>query len=192
VAASEAIVTPAVSGRALPAPPGAAGIDLHKAEREAAIRRLFDGHYPQLVQLAALTGADEDAEDIVEDAFCELYWRWHRLRDPSAALLYLRSVICNLTRMRLRHLQVVRRHRQEPRADADSAESVALLREDQREVIEALERLPGRQREALVLRYWLGLREAEVAHQMGISRGAVKAHTSRAIAGLKPALEAQR
>lgn len=186
-------MTPAVSGRALqPAPPGAAGIDLHKAERETAIRRLFDGHYPQLVRLAVLIGADEDAEDIVEDAFCELHRRWHRLRDPSAALFYLRSVICNRTRMRLRHLQVVRRHRQEPRPDADSAESVALLHEDQREVIAALERLPARQREALVLRYWLGLREAEVAHEMGISRGAVKAHTSRAIAGLKPALEAQR
>jgi RNA polymerase sigma-70 factor (sigma-E family) len=174
------------------AEPGAAGLDLREVEREAAITQLFHRHYAQFVRLAVLVGADEEAEDIVEEAFCALHRRWHKLRDPGAALPYLRSVVCNLARMRLRHMEVVRRHQEEPQPDADSAESVAVLREDQREVVAALRRLPARQREALALRYWLGLHEAEVAHAMGISRGAVKAHTSRGMAGLKRAFEARR
>jgi RNA polymerase sigma-70 factor (sigma-E family) len=175
----------------LPGAPGAAGPELRTVGREAAITRLFHRHYAQLVRLAAFIGAEEEAEDVVDEAFCQLHRRWDELRDPDAAPAYLRSVICNLARMRLRHLEVVHRHHEEPPPDADSAESVAVLREDHRELVAALRRLPARQREALVLRYWLGLHEAEVAHAMGISCGAVKAHTSRGRAGLKRVLEAR-
>ena len=48
----------------------------------------------------------------------------------------------------------------------------------------ALRRLPERQREALVLRYYLDLSEAEIAATMGISRGTVKSATSRALAAV--------
>jgi RNA polymerase sigma factor (sigma-70 family) len=65
-------------------------------------------------------------------------------------------------------------------------------REDQREVVEALANLPERQRQALVLRYWMGLREAEVAAAMGISCGAVKTHTSRGMSALHRSLEGRR
>jgi RNA polymerase sigma factor (sigma-70 family) len=94
--------------------------------------------------------------------------------------------------MRLRHLKVVRGHREPPPGDADSAEVEALLREDQREVVSALRRLPFRQRQALVLRYWLDLREVDVADAMGITPGAVKAHTFRALQTLERHLEARR
>jgi RNA polymerase sigma-70 factor (sigma-E family) len=194
-----------VTGRPVDAPPSAAAtpsaaaanaipaaLDLRDVERETAITQLFDRHHAQLVRLAALMGADHDAEDVVAEAFCELHHRWRKLRDPQAAPAYLRSVVCNLTRMRLRHLQVVRRHHEAPPRNADSAESEAVLREDQREVLAALRTLPQRQREALVLRYWLGLREAEVAASMGISAGAVKSHTSRAMAALNRELEGRR
>ncbi|MFZ5850290.1 MAG: SigE family RNA polymerase sigma factor [Actinomycetota bacterium] len=170
----------------------AAGLDLRDVEREAAITRLFDRHHTQLLRLAALLGADGDAEDIVAEAFCELHRRWGRLRDPDAALPYLRSVLVNLARMRVRHLQVVRRHPESPPPDVGSAEHEAVLREDQREVVAALAALPPRQREALVLRYWLDLREAEVAAAMGISAGAVKAHTARGMATLTRLLEGRR
>jgi RNA polymerase sigma factor (sigma-70 family) len=186
-------VTLALSGRGNPAAqPAAANLDLREIERQAAIAQLFHRNYAQFVRLAVLLGADEDAEDIVEEAFCALHQRWHELRDPGAALPYLRATVHNLTFMRLRHLEVARRHYEELRPDADSAESIAVLREDQREVLAALWRLTARQRQALVLRYWLGLREAEVAHTMGISAGAVKAHTSRGLAGVKRILETQR
>jgi len=168
-----------------PAPAGRpAGVDLRDAERETAITRLFGTHHAQLVRLAVLMGADEDAEDIVADAFCELHRRWARLRDPAAAVPYLRSTVCNLARMRIRHLTVVRRHQEDVPPDVESAESQAVLREDQREVLAALRLLPVRQREALVLRYWLDLREVDVAAAMGISPGAVKAHTFRGMAAL--------
>lgn len=183
---------------AAPAAPGAlvaAGgdaadmeLDLRDLEREAALARLFDRHHTPLVRLAVLLGAD-DAEDIVAEAFYELYRRWRRLRSPEAALPYLRAVVCNLTRMRLRHLQVVRKHAERPPDGVDSPEAEVLLREDQRALVAALKRLPARQREALVLRYWLDLRESEIAASVGISAGAVKSHTSRGMAALTRVME---
>ncbi len=130
------------------------------------------------------------------EAYYQIYRKWRRLKDVAAAEAYLRSTVCNLTRMRIRHLQVARRHEQRPPAPADetvaSAENTALLHDDQRVLIDALQHLPARQREALVLRHWLGLKESEIAAAMGISRGSVKTHTSRGIAALTQAMEARR
>lgn len=161
------------------------------AEREAAIARLFDLYYTPLLRLAALLGAD-DPENIVAEAFYELYRKWRKLRATDSAEAYLRSVVRNLTRMRIRHLQVARRHVDEPVGFDSSAESRALLKDDQRALIAQLGRLPVRQREALVLRYWLGLSEKEIAEEMGISAGSVKTHTSRGLAALTCAMEARR
>jgi RNA polymerase sigma-70 factor (sigma-E family) len=168
------------------------GLDLRDPEREAELTRLFDTQHHQLVRLAALLGAGADAEDVVAEAFCDLYRRWNRLRDPAKAVPYLRAAVCNQVRMRHRHLAVVRRHPEPARPDASSAEQEAVLREDHREVAEALLRLPVRQRQALVLRYWLDLGEREVAEAMGISNGAVKSHTSRGLAALARSLEQRR
>ena len=63
---------------ALPLPSGWSG--LRDLEREAAITALFDRQYPELVRLAVLLGAEHEAEDVVAEAFCELYRRWPRLR----------------------------------------------------------------------------------------------------------------
>ena len=56
-------------------------------------------------------------------------------------------------------------------------------------MIKALRNLPERQREAIVLRYYADLSEADIAATMGISRGAVKSHTARGMAALRAALE---
>ncbi|MFF0371838.1 RNA polymerase sigma factor [Micromonospora sp. NPDC005087] len=173
------------------------GLDIHDVEREAAMIALFDSLHGQLVRLAFLLGADHDAEDLVSEAFCELHRRWYRLRDPAAAPQYLRSIVCNLARMHVRHLQVRRRHAGDelPPGQAsvvDSAESSVLLREGQRAVVAALRQLPVRQREALVLRYWLDLREADIAGAMGISTGAVKSHIFRGMAALATLMGASR
>lgn len=159
-------------------------------ERDRAIAALFAEHRTPMVRLAALLGAD-DPEDIVAEAFYQLFRRWRRLRDPDAAVSYLRSVVCNLTRMRLRHLLVARRHLAQRAADPTTANQSPgeVLPEDQRVLLDALKTLPARQREALVLRYWLDLREAEIADAMGISTGAVKSHTSRGMAALTRVLE---
>ncbi|MFC4468385.1 SigE family RNA polymerase sigma factor [Streptomyces xiangluensis] len=161
-------------------------------EREAALARLFELHYASMLRLAVLLGAD-DPENVVAEAYYQIYRKWRRLRDAEAAEAYLRSTVCNLTRMRIRHLQVARKHVQQPPSEVvASAESTALLRDDQRVLIDALQQLPARQREALVLRHWLGLKESEIAAAMGISPGSVKTHTSRGIAALTQAMEARR
>jgi len=168
------------------------GLDLRDAERETAIARVFDANHAQLVRLAALLGAGHEAEDVVAEAFCQLYRRWTKLRSPDAALAYVRGAVVNLVRMRLRHLQVVRRHDRGwlPPNEITSAESEVLLREDQRALVDALGGLAPRQREVIVLRYWLDLKEVEIAATMGISCGAVKSHTARAMAALSRAMEA--
>ncbi|MFI8850109.1 sigma-70 family RNA polymerase sigma factor [Streptomyces sp. 891-h] len=162
------------------------------AEREAGVARLFELHYTPMLRLAVLLGAD-DPENVVAEAYYQIYRRWRRLRDTAAAEAYLRSTVCNLTRMRIRHLQMARKHAVRPPDEmVASAESTALLRDDQRVLIDTLRQLPTRQREALVLRHWLGLKESEIAAAMGISAGSVKTHTARGIAALTQAMEARK
>ncbi|MGI5467469.1 RNA polymerase sigma factor [Streptomyces sp. CA-132043] len=158
-------------------------LDLTEADRDAAIAHLFEAHYQGLLRLAVLLGSAAEAEDVVAEAYYQLHRRWHRLRTPQAALGYLRSTVCNLSRMRLRHLRVVRRYAQRHvERVVPSAESQVLVRDEHRLVNEALRSLPGRQHQVLVLRYWLNLKEAEIARTLGISTGAVKAHASRGMA----------
>ncbi|WP_237277439.1 SigE family RNA polymerase sigma factor [Streptomyces caniscabiei] len=182
--------SPPVPNPALP--PGALG-DPVDVEREAGVARLFELHYSSMLRLAVLLGAD-DPENVVAEAYYQIYRKWRRLRDAEAAEAYLRSTVCNLTRMRIRHLQVARRHVELPVVEEPvaSAESTALLHDDQRVLIGALQQLPARQREALVLRHWLGLKESEIAAAMGISCGSVKTHTARGLAALTQAMEARR
>jgi RNA polymerase sigma factor (sigma-70 family) len=73
-----------------------------------------------------------------------------------------------------------------------SAEQGAITQLERRAVIAALRSLPARQREAVMLRYYLDLSEEEVAAAMKISRGAVKSHTARAKAALRSVLERER
>ncbi|MDN5859860.1 MAG: sigma-70 family RNA polymerase sigma factor [Pseudonocardia sp.] len=172
----------------------APAVPLDELDREAAVAALFAAAYPSLVRLAVLLGAD-DAEDVVSEAFYQLYRRWDKLRDASAAATFLRSTVVNLTRMRIRHLQVVRRHLASGSAAAGtvvSGEETTVLRDDQQALVDAVRSLPVRQREALVLRYWLDLREREIAEAMGISAGAVKTHVSRGMAALARVLEERR
>uniref|UniRef100_UPI00403FD9F9 sigma-70 family RNA polymerase sigma factor n=1 Tax=Streptomyces sp. SS7 TaxID=3108485 RepID=UPI00403FD9F9 len=186
---------PAAVARTYAEPLALAVTDPAEREREAGLARLFELHYASMLRLAVLLGAD-DPENVVAEAYYQIYRKWRRLRDAQAAEAYLRSTVCNLTRMRIRHLQVARRHVESPPELPDetvaSAESAALLRDDQRVLIDALQRLPARQREALVLRHWLGLKESEIAAAMGISCGSVKTHTSRGLAALTQTMEARR
>lgn len=147
---------------------------------------LFAAHYQPLVRLAGLLGAD-DPEDIAQEAFSRLHVR--RLRDDGAAVAYLRTIVCNLTRNRLRHLRLVRLRRPDPPEPQHSSEHAVIVAEEHRELLAALDRLPRRQREALVLRYWLDLSEREIADVMGVSAGSVKTHASRALAALGKALK---
>ena len=157
-----------------------------------AITELYSLHYRTLVRLAALLVRDvPTAEDVVQDSFVAMHHSWHRLRDAESALAYLRHAVLNRSRSVLRHRAVVDKHPPNPPPDMPSAEYGALVRLEQSAVVEALRRLPGRQREAIMLRYYADFSEAEVAAAMGISRGAVKSHTARAMAALRADLEQQ-
>ncbi|WP_326824039.1 SigE family RNA polymerase sigma factor [Streptosporangium sp. NBC_01756] len=144
---------------------------------------LFAAHHLSMVRLAGLLGAD-DPEDIAQEAFARLHARWSRLRDNGAAVSYVRSIVCNMTRNRLRHLRLVRLRPLEPPPAAPSGEHAVIVAERHQELLAAVDRLPRRQREALVLRYWLDLSEREIADAMGVSPGSVKTHTSRGMSAL--------
>jgi RNA polymerase sigma-70 factor (sigma-E family) len=154
------------------------------------IPALYAAHWRSLVRLAVLLVDDvTSAEDVVQDAFVALHKHSGSLRDPSAALGYVRTSVVNLSRSVIRHRQVVRRHLKvaEPEA-TPGADDYALLGEEHRLTLAAVHGLPQRQREVLVLRYWSGLSEREIATTLGISQGSVKSSASRGIATLHQVL----
>jgi RNA polymerase sigma-70 factor (sigma-E family) len=147
------------------------------------VTALYQAYATGLVRLAMLMLADQQAaEDVVQEAFLGLYRRWGSLTDQAKALTYVRSSVLNGCRSVIR-----KRSRRLPfflELDVESAEALALLGEEHREVLAALRRLPARQREAVVLRHCLGLTEEETAQAMKISKGTVKSASSRGIATL--------
>jgi RNA polymerase sigma-70 factor (sigma-E family) len=161
----------------------------HSGGAEYGVTALFRAHHAELVRLAVLmTGDRASAEDIVQDVFARLCAR-DQLPDPGNALAYVRAAVLNGCRSALRRRAVARRFggaRDSLGADVTqrSAESEALLAEDRRQVLAALAGLSRRRREVLVLRYWLGLPEAEIAAVLGISTGTVKSTAARGIAAL--------
>jgi len=157
---------------------------------DRAVIELYSQHYRALVRLAALLVRDTPtAEEVVQDSFVAMNGGWQRLRDTEKALAYLRQAVVNRSRSVLRHRTVVDKNLQKAPPDMPSAEHGALVLLERSAVVAALRGLPDRQREALVLRYYAELSEAEIATAMGISRGAVKSHTARGMSALRAALE---
>jgi len=159
-------------------------------DAERAVTSLYGQHYRTLVRLAALLVRDvATAEEVVQESFLAMHGSWRRLRDTEKALSYLRQSVVNRSRSVLRHRVVVDRNAPAPPPAAPSAEQGAITELERSAVVSALRRLPLRQREALVLRYYLDLSEAQIASAMGISRGAVKSHTARGMSSLRTVLE---
>lgn len=146
-------------------------------------------HYRSLVRLASLLVDDLGAcEELVQDAFVEVWRRGPVLREADRLPAYLRSAVLNAARSHLRHLVVVRRHPQPAPLPTDGPEAGTLAGDHDR-VLTALRSLPDRQREVLALRYYLDLPEAEIAATLGISAGSVKTHAHRGLATLAGHLE---
>jgi RNA polymerase sigma-70 factor (sigma-E family) len=156
-------------------------------ERRAAVTALYRDHALGLIRLAhVMLGDKSAAEDVVQDAFCGLYRRWEHLAEPDKALPYLRSSVLNGCRSALR------RTRREARAPAWTPPATAdpTLTSDQRRLlVDAMRHLPERQREALVLRFYLDMSDSQIASDMGISQGTVRSTTHRALAALGVALK---
>lgn len=160
----------------------------HQVVRPAdPLAELHRDHYRDLVRLANLLLGDlARSEEIVQDAFVKLQLRWGGLRQIDRAPAYLRSVVLNGARSALRHGKVVDRYDSRRRVSPAPAspEATAVANAEHDRIIAAMRQLPDRQRDALALRYYLELSQAEIAQAMGISNGSVKTHLHRALANL--------
>jgi RNA polymerase sigma-70 factor (sigma-E family) len=135
--------------------------------------------YDRMVRVAyMLSGSNEVAEDIVQDAFVQLYSRFDRLADPVP---YLYRTVVNGCRLRHRRQRVVERLRHlTTRSDQTTEQSSAIDG-----TWSALDRLPPRRRAVVVLRYYADLPLAEIAEVLGCKIGTVKSMLHRALAELK-------
>lgn len=157
------------------------------ARMEPDLAELFRHHHERLLRIAYLLSGDQRvAEDLVADAFAKAYRHLARGRvdDPGA---YLRRAVVNGWKR-----QIGRRMRDRERAHGlrigweHAFEDASVERE---RVLAALATLSARQRAVVVLRFLDDLSEAETATALGISPGAVKTHSHRALARLRTTLQ---
>jgi RNA polymerase sigma-70 factor (sigma-E family) len=173
----------------------------HRWSADDALTHLYVAHWRGLVRLSWLLLHDpQQAEEIVQDAFVAMHRRWGRLDDPDKALAYLRVCVVNGSRSALRRRRLENRWTRSggptiaspaPRPVDEpvrSAEDGAIAADERVAVQQLVGALATRQREVLVLRYYLDLSEAQIAQTLGISTGAVKSHAHRGLAALKVAL----
>ncbi len=159
------------------------------ASPEVLVAELYRAESANLVRLARFFVDDRNAaEDLVQEAFIRLARTAGRIRDVERAPAYLRSIVLNLARDHNRRGLVSLRH--QPAADPTppSVEEEIGVQEDQRRVIEALRALPKRQRDCLVLRYYLELTVGEIASDLGLSVNSVKTHLQRGLRSLETRL----
>jgi RNA polymerase sigma factor (sigma-70 family) len=146
---------------------------------------LYGAHYRALAQLATLLVNDAvAAEEIVETAFIAMHAAWRRLRNSDRALPYLQRAVIRRTRTRRMAGPDPSRRRLGPpqTGQPDTTALDAVL-------VAALYALPARQREALVLRYYAGLPDTQIAFVMEISPRSATHHAERGMAHLRAALE---
>lgn len=167
--------------------------DPDTAARPPDVASLYAAHRLALVRLAVLLVDDlPTAEDVVQDAFAALARHPDRLRDPDAAFGYLRTSVVNRARSALRRRRTARTYVAPATSDAPAADEQVVLAEEHRQLLAAVRLLAPRQREVLVLRYWAGLSEAEIAETCGTSRGSVKSTASRALRVLERILQEEQ
>lgn len=162
------------------------------ASVDALVVEIYRAEAANLVRLARFFVDDRDAaEDLVQEAFIRLARSAHRIRERESAPAYLRSIVLNLARDHNRRGLVSLRHQPAAEALPPSLDETMAVREDQRMVIEALRYLPTRQRDCLVLRYYMELGVAEIAQTLGLSPNSVKTHLSRGLRSLESRLEGE-
>lgn len=150
---------------------------------------VFAAHHDEGMRIAYLLCGDRHrAEDAVADAFVKVYRRWSKgqVDNPRA---YIRRAVVNEVNSRFRRLALERREAAKQRGD----ERGQRLHEDEvadtDAMFRALQRLPERQRTAIVLRYYNDLSEAETAEVMEVSTGAVKSSVSRGLDRLRELMD---
>lgn len=166
-------------------------MDADAAATRSGARRLealYSEHVRGAVRLAfLLTGDEQQAQDIAQDAFVRIAGRFQDLRNPEAFPGYLRTTVLNLSRGHLRRLRTQRDYLQRRRPETQAAPPADAQARD--EMWGALQALPHRQRAALVLRYYEDLSERQAAEALGCSVSAVKSLVTRGLQGLRAEME---
>ena len=156
---------------------------------EIAIREFLHGDYPRLVAgVAMVAGSRPAAEDAVQEALARAWERSERGEEIESLTAWVTAVSLNLARSRLRRVVAERRAREHLASGAGTAALGPSDAGERIDVLRALAALPRRQREATVLRYYLGLNVAEVATALGIHEGTAKTTLFRARQALAAAL----
>ena len=158
------------------------------AEIEELVVGLFQSEGRSLVRLARLFVDDRDAaEDIVQEAFLRLARHAGKIDALDRAPAYLRSIVLNLARDHNRRGLVSLRHHatrgRETDVTNDAADQLVRSEEHQR-VLDAVRRLPARQRDCITLRYFEELSIEGIASTLAVSANSVKTHLQRAMAAL--------
>ena len=157
---------------------------------EASFATVFNAHHREAVRLAyLLTGDHHQAEDIVADAFTKVWKQWEKGRVDNVRA-YLRRAVVNESNSKLRRRYLERREAGTAKGDDRGVRLVDEQTADRDQVWQALQRLPERQRAAIVLRYYEDLPEAETADVLGVSVGTIKSQTSRGLDRLRELLGA--
>ena len=156
------------------------------------VEALYRSQRADLVRLAGLLLDEPGAcEEVVQDAFVALHLHRGAVATDRVPA-YLRSAVLNAARSRLRRRRVADRLGRIRPGSPPTPEDQAVLGDRRAAVLAAVRKLPRRQQEVVVLRYWLDLSEAEIATTLRISAGSVKTHASRALAAVARALGEDR
>ena len=140
----------------------------------------YADEWPGAIRLAALLSQDARvAEDLAQEAFARIFPKWDDVQNPHA---YLRVAIVNACRS-----WQSRRHTERVKLPLVANATFVELGFDA--LADAVAALPYRQRAVLVLRYYLDLKESEIADAIGCRPGTVKSLTSRALAALRKEVE---
>lgn len=161
-------------------------------DRRALMEHLYQREASSLVRLARIFTDDRNAaEDLVQEAFIRLFHSAHRIEDDTRAAPYLRSIVLNLTRDHNRRGLMSLRHQDAAidRSSPEQPDEQVVRTEGQAEILDALRGLSPRQRDCLVLRFYLELSEKEIATTLEISANSVKTHCRRGLAAMAAALE---
>jgi RNA polymerase sigma-70 factor (sigma-E family) len=145
--------------------------------------------WPMLRLATGLVDQVGAAEDVVQDAFAALYRKWDSIREPAAAVGYLRTSVVNGSRTALRRRITARKYLRVVGEETDeAADHTSILSAEHEMVRAALSELPDRQREVLTLRYIAELSDTDIADASGLSPGGVRSAASRGLATLRSTL----
>jgi RNA polymerase sigma-70 factor (ECF subfamily) len=161
---------------------------------ETAFRLLVQRWEPQVrAFLIHMLGSVEEAEDLTQETFIKVYAQAGRYRGEGLFRSWLMRIAGNLARSRLRRRKILRWVSFDPsehdvRDEGAQADGGLEERERAEAVRKALADLPERQRQALVLHRYQGLKYREIADAMETSVPGVESLIQRALAGLRTQL----